>query len=272
MPWRSASVDHAHGDGMPGDAVAARRVGGKLEAADLGRAAADIEDERPARLGHQQRRAAGEGQRRLLAAGDDLDLDAGLAPDAADELGAIVGAPAGFGGDAAGMGDAAGGASCRRRSSAPRWCGPWPRRRARRLAPSALAQPDDAREGIDDAEPLAPRPRHQQPAIVGAEIERGQHSPVAADRTARLRRADSRPTLPFNDPAPRMPAVAPAGAPAPIFGVDPNRLSPALQGSAKDQWGEGHSGQGAGFAGPGPSPAGPGAHRAAALESRGLRH
>ena len=41
----------------------------------------------------------------------------------------------------------------------------------------ALAQPHDARERVDDAEARAPflrlRARHQQPAIVGAEIERG---------------------------------------------------------------------------------------------------
>ena len=36
----------------------------------------------------------------------------------------------------------------------------------------ALAQPDDAGERVDDAEAVAGRPRDQQPAIVGAEIER----------------------------------------------------------------------------------------------------
>ncbi|TIT07216.1 MAG: hypothetical protein E5W86_28995, partial [Mesorhizobium sp.] len=63
----------------------------------------------------------------------------------------------------------------------------------RRLAEPAgggqpLAQPDDAREGIDDAElAVARRHRDQQPAIVGAEIERGE------DRQFVLRR--TRPTL-----------------------------------------------------------------------------
>ena len=37
----------------------------------------------------------------------------------------------------------------------------------------ALAQPDDARERVDHAEAVARGARHQQPAIVGAEIERG---------------------------------------------------------------------------------------------------
>ena len=36
----------------------------------------------------------------------------------------------------------------------------------------ALAQPDDAREGVDDPEPVGGRPRDQQAAVVGAEIER----------------------------------------------------------------------------------------------------
>ena len=46
----------------------------------------------------------------------------------------------------------------------------------------ALAQPDDARECIDHAEAVAGRARHQQPAIIGAEIERGigRPAPVAA--------------------------------------------------------------------------------------------
>ena len=254
-----------------GGCQARRGAGGQLEAADLRRAAADVEGERPARLGHQQRRAAGEGELGLLVIADDLDLDAGLAPDPADELGAIVGAAAGLGRDAAGMGHALaahlagadlegldgavhGGAGERAAGTQP------------------LAQADDSRERIDDAEPLASRPRHQQPAVVGAEVERGQHSPVAADRTPRPVTVGFQADVAVQLPAPRMPAVAPAGAPAPIFGDDPNRLSPALQGSAKDQRGEGHSGQGAGFGGPGPSPAGPGLCRASALESRGLRH
>ena len=37
----------------------------------------------------------------------------------------------------------------------------------------ALAQPDDARKRVDDAEAVMGRARDQQPAIIGAEIERG---------------------------------------------------------------------------------------------------
>ena len=48
----------------------------------------------------------------------------------------------------------------------------------RRLADAAgggdaLAEPDDAGEGVDHAEAVAGRTRHQQTAIIGAEIERG---------------------------------------------------------------------------------------------------
>src|SRR5262249_61518469 len=37
----------------------------------------------------------------------------------------------------------------------------------------ALAEADDAGEGVDDTEAVAGRARHQQPAVVGAGIERG---------------------------------------------------------------------------------------------------
>src|SRR5262249_35195741 len=37
----------------------------------------------------------------------------------------------------------------------------------------ALAEPDDAREGIDHAKAVARRTGDQEPAIVGAEVERG---------------------------------------------------------------------------------------------------
>src|SRR5690606_13790167 len=77
------------------------------EPAELGAAAADVEHQGPARRPVQQRRAAVEGELRLLAAGDDLDLDPGLALHPLDEGIAIDRLAAGLGGDAAGMGDAA---------------------------------------------------------------------------------------------------------------------------------------------------------------------
>ena len=70
----------------------------------------------------------------------------------------------------------------------------------RRLAQAAgggdaLAQPDDAGERVDDAEAVAGRARHQQPAIVGAEIERGigRAAAIAAASRASGRPGDRRP-------------------------------------------------------------------------------
>ena len=68
----------------------------------------------------------------------------------------------------------------------------------------AFSQPDDARERVDHAKAFAGRPRDQQAAIVGAEVERRigraaaiadtQHAPVGAsgDRGARSGAADAR--------------------------------------------------------------------------------
>ena len=86
--------------------------------------------------------------------------------------------------------DARGRAACRRRSSAPRRRGPSPPRDSLPLRRQPLAQPHDARKRVDDAE-LARTAGHgdQQPAIVGAEIERGEDRQVLARRPARLARA-----------------------------------------------------------------------------------
>ena len=62
-------------------------------------------------------------------------------------------------------------------------------------AGNALAQPDDAGERVDHAEAFAGRPRHQQPAIIGAEIERGigRPAPIAAESAARAVQATADP-------------------------------------------------------------------------------
>ena len=72
-----------------------------------------------------------------------------------------------------------------------------------------LAQPDDAREGIDDAKAVARGARHQQTAIVGAEIERrigrtGQVQPTRAASAAI---------------AARMPIGRPPAPPGPVTGL-----------------------------------------------------
>ncbi len=58
--------------------------------------------------------------------------------------------------------------------------------RVLRAGPTAepLAEPDDARERVHHAEPFRGRPRHQQPAIVGAEVERGIGQAVRASPAA----------------------------------------------------------------------------------------
>ena len=91
---------------------------------------------------------------------------------ALEEVEAVAGRAAGFGRDQPRAGDAAvahlGAADAQRIDRA----------QDRRLAQpagagDALAQPDDARERVDHAEAVAGGARHQQPAVVGAEIERG---------------------------------------------------------------------------------------------------
>ena len=91
--------------------------------------------------------------------------------DAGAELGAVGGRAAGLGGDQPRAGDAA----VRHLVAAD--AERVDRARDRRVADAAgrrhpFAEPDDAGEGIDDAEAVAGRARHQQPAIVGAEVER----------------------------------------------------------------------------------------------------
>ena len=96
-----------------------------------------------------------------------------------DELGAVLGRAAGFGGDQAGAADVAvgelGAADAERLDGA----------RHGGVAEAAvgadpLAQADDARKGVDDAEAVVARGRDQQPAIVGAEVEGGIERPVGA--------------------------------------------------------------------------------------------
>ena len=111
------------------------------------------------------------GKARLLFGGDDLEADAGLAPDPLDEMAAVDRAAAGLGRDRAGEGDAAAlqflGADRKRGDGAVH-------RAFRKLAGGrhSLAEADDAREGVDDGEALVGRARDQEAAIVGAEIDR----------------------------------------------------------------------------------------------------
>ena len=70
-----------------------------VEPDDLRRAAADIEEHGAFRLRIEQREAALGGEPRLRAAVDDLEVQPELRTDAAEKFAAVVGDPAGFGGD-----------------------------------------------------------------------------------------------------------------------------------------------------------------------------
>ena len=137
----------------------------------LGGAAADVEQDDALGVGVDQRRAAGRGEGGLGLAVDDLEVEPDLAQDAGVELVAVLGGAARLCRDQAGAAGAAlvhlVATHAERRDGAL----------DRRLADAAgggnpLAEADDARERVDDAEPLAGRARHQQAAIVGAEVER----------------------------------------------------------------------------------------------------
>ena len=135
-------------------------------------AAANVEHQRPVAIAVDQRGAAGDGELRLGLLRHDLDPESGLALDRVDELAAI-------GGDAAGL-----------RGDQPRPRHPAPlhffgadlecfqravHRRRRQLARAqhAFAETDDAGERIDDEKAAARGLGDQQPAVIGAKIERG---------------------------------------------------------------------------------------------------
>ncbi len=132
----------------------------------------------PSACGSISVRAAGGGEPRFGLAVDHLELEADVLRDAGAEILAVLGRAAGFGRDQAGAGDAL----VLHLVAADRERGD--RALDRRLADAArggdaLAEPDDAGESIDHAEAVAGRTRHQQAAIIGAEIERGIARPAA---------------------------------------------------------------------------------------------
>ena len=183
--------DDAHRKRRPGDDVVGepRRAlaTGEVDQRDLGRAAADIEQHHAARVALDQRTAAGNRKAGLGLSVDDFQLEAGLALDAFEELDAIGGGAAGLGGDQPGLPDLAVAqllaADLERLDGAVHGCLAEPA-----AGGQPLAQPDDARKGIDDAElAVAARHRDQQPAIVGAEIERGEHRQFLQRRARHVR-------------------------------------------------------------------------------------
>src|SRR5262249_40041598 len=102
---------------------------------------------------------------------DDLELEPDLFGDAGPEVVAVLGRAAGLGGDQAGAGDTA--VAHLVAADAERLHGATDGGVADAARPrDALAPADDAGECVAHAEAVAGGPRHQKPAIVGAEIER----------------------------------------------------------------------------------------------------
>ncbi len=149
--------------------VAARHA----DPAHFGRAAADIDQQAERDFGVEQVLAAGERQAGLLARRDDLEAEAGARLDHGQEILAVAGAAAGLGGDVAGAGHAValdlGRADAERRQGAlDRVAAQLPAQR------HSLPQPDRPGIGVDDLVAVDRRPCHQEPAIVGAEIDGGE--------------------------------------------------------------------------------------------------
>src|SRR5262245_6392541 len=118
-----------------------------------------------------ERRAAGGGKLGLGLAVDDLEIEPDLVRDAGAEFGSVLRRAAGLRRNEPRAGDTARlhlvAADGERRDRA----------RDRRIADAAgggnaLTQPYDAGERVDNPEAVAGRARHQEAAIVGAEVER----------------------------------------------------------------------------------------------------
>lgn len=157
---------------------------------DLGRTAADVKDQsvRDARI--EQRGTAGDDKPRLLSGRDDFDVEPGLTAHPGKKLMAIGRPATRFRGDIAAASDPAeGNLVGADLQGLDRALDGLFRQGAGGQQP--LAEANDARESIDDANGHARAARHQQPAIVGAEIESGDGCGIArADLPMRLTVAD----------------------------------------------------------------------------------
>ena len=143
----------------------------------LGRSAADVEDQRRAVARLEQLVAAEHGKARFLGGFDDVENDSRLVAHPVRELTSVAGAAACLGRDRARERDVAAPQlvrANRQRSDRPvhRLVG------QRAGARQPLAQPDDSRKCVDHGEPAFARPSDEQPAIVGAEIDRGISMPL----------------------------------------------------------------------------------------------
>ena len=148
-----------------------RHGGSGLDQDELGRTAADVEDNRGPDPVLEQNVTAEHGQARFLLRRDHVEPDARLALDALDEFGAVAGAAAGLGGHRSGEADIAPpqlvSADLERPDGAVH------RRLAQRaVARQAFTEAHDPAEGIDDHEIGFRGTGDEQPAIVRAEVDR----------------------------------------------------------------------------------------------------
>ena len=159
----------------PGDAVPAKLADDTavpdLDKADLGRSAADVEDEGVAEFRTNQRLTAKDGKVRLLRGRDDVEGDPGFGVDTFDEVGTVGGAAAGLRRDIARDPDVA--ARQLLRAYVQRFHGALYRPLGQASGfQQPLAQPADARKGVDDVEALRTGTCDEKTAIVCAEVER----------------------------------------------------------------------------------------------------
>ena len=168
-PLAVGQRNHAPGRAPPASDARFASVG--VDQDELGRAAADVEDQGRAVAGLEQPVAAEHGKPRLFLGRDDLEADAGLAPHPLDEVAAVDRAAAGLGGDRTGEAHPAaaqflGAYGQRGDGAVHRAVGKLARGR------HAFAEPDDPRESVDHGETVFGGAGDQQSAIVGAKIDR----------------------------------------------------------------------------------------------------
>ena len=143
-----------------------------LDPDQFGRSAADIEQDGAAAFWVEQRRAADHGQRCFGLAIDHFQLDAGFLCHTVAKMFGIVGRAAGFGRDQPqparpAVADLVAADAQSRDRALDRGLADGTGRG------NALAEADDPRERIDHAEPVAGGTGDQEPAVVGAKVERG---------------------------------------------------------------------------------------------------
>ncbi len=165
---RFGQGDDAPGRALPVDDAAVARAIAKQR--QLGRPAADVEDERRAVARFEQRLAAQHGEARFLARRNDIELDPRLIVDPRHELRAVCGLATSLGGDRSRQHDAAAPQLVRadgqsRNGSLDGGIGETAGRR------QAFAQAHDTRERVDDDEAVAFWPGNEQTAIVGTQVE-----------------------------------------------------------------------------------------------------